>query len=167
MTLNTDAYLSQALNQLATFGDKSISSDAQFVIDGFERHRLLTKQFPQPILSSGGEIEIPGPMGIATWQPGQAKINQQGQISFYETVNGDVETLLTNIMARGGRFDASVYEGTMEKFTRGWRITSCFIQFDSPDRDWENRQQVLLLSGTLFYHYTGDRITGNVATLAG
>jgi len=167
MTLSTDAYLSQALNQLATFGDKSISSDAMFVIDGFENHRLLTKQFPQPILSAGEGIEIPGPMGTVLWQPSQAKINQQGSIQFYETVNGDVETLLTNILARGGRFDATVYEGTMEKFTRGWRITSCFINFENPDRNWEDKQQVLLLAGTLFYHYTGDRVAGNVKSLAG
>jgi hypothetical protein len=167
MTLNTDTYLGQALNQLQTFGDKSISSDATMVIDGFEQYRFLFKQFPQPTLSSAGEIEIAGPMGIATFQPQQAKINQQGQVSMYETVDGDAEKLQRAIMAAGGRFDATIYEGTLEKHTRGWRIYKCFVQLDNPDRDWENRGQVTMLSGTMFFHYTGETLPGNVATLAG
>jgi hypothetical protein len=167
MTLNTDTYLGQALNQLQTFGDKSISSDATMVIDGYEQHRILFKQFPQPTLSTAGEIEIAGPMGIATWQPQQAKINQQGQVSIYETVDGAAEKLLRAIMAQGGRFDATVYEGTLEAHTRGWRIYKAFIQIDNPDRDWENRGQVTMLSGTMFFHYTGETLPGNVATLAG
>jgi hypothetical protein len=167
MTLNTDTYLGQALNQLQTFGDKSISSDATMVIDGFEQYRFLFKQFPQPTLSSAGEIEIAGPMGIATWQPQQAKLNQQGQVSMYETVDGDAEKLAKAIMAKGGRFDATIYEGTLEAHTRGWRIYKAFIQLDNPDRDWENRGQVTMLSGTMFFHYTGETLPGNVATLAG
>ncbi|MFM0608674.1 hypothetical protein PQR05_29510 [Paraburkholderia sediminicola] len=166
MTLSTEAYLQTALAQVNSFGDKAISSDAMFVIDGYEANRLLTKQFPQPVLSSGGEIEVAGPMGIATWQPQQAKINQQGQISFYETVDGATEKLIKSIMAlQGGRFDATIYEGTLENFTRGWRISGAFIQFDNPDRDFENRGQVVMLSGTLFYHYVGDTVNGNVKAL--
>lgn len=161
MTVSTGAYLQQSFAQIKTLGDKAVSSDAMFVVDGYEQIRLLTKQFPQPTLSSGGEIAIATPMGGETWQAQQAKANQQGQISFYETVNGDVETFLTSILAAGGRFDATIYEGTMEQYKRGWKITDCFIQLDNPDRDWENRSQVVMLNGTLFFHYTGDRLVGN------
>jgi hypothetical protein len=167
MTLNTDTYLGQALNQLQTFGDKSISSDATMVIDGFEQYRFLFKQFPQPTLSSAGEIEIAGPMGTTTGQPQQAKTFQQGQVAIYETVDGDAEKLNRAILAKGGQFSASIYEGTLEKHTRGWRIFKAWFQFDNPDRDWENRGQVTMLTGTMFFHYTGETLPGNVATLAG
>lgn len=161
MTISTGAYLQQSFNQIRAFGDKAISSDAMFVVAGYENIRLLTKQFPQPTLSSAGEIAIASPMGGEMFQPQQLKANQQGQIAFYETVNGDVETFMTSLNAQGGRFDATIYEGTLESYTRAWNITDCFIQFENPDRDWENRSQVVMLTGTLFFHYTGDRLPGN------
>jgi hypothetical protein len=33
--------------------------------------------------------------------------------------------------------------------------------FDNPDRDWENRSQVTMVSGTLNFHYFGEKIPGN------
>jgi hypothetical protein len=38
----------------------------------------------------------------------------------------------------------------------------CFLQFDNPDRDWENRSAATTVSGTLFFHYFGDKIPGNI-----
>lgn len=159
---NTGAYLKQVLGTVAKMGNKAISSDAMFVVDGYEDIRLLTKQFPQPVTSTAGEIEVPGPLGTVTVQPQQLKVYQQGQIQFYETENGDVETFLESLQLNGSKFDATIYEGTMEKYTRAWRISNCFIEVENPDRDWENRSQVLMLSGTLHFHYTGDKLPGNI-----
>ena len=47
--------------------------------------------------ASGGEIEVPGPLGTAHFEPQQAKINQQGTISLIETVDGKVETMMLNM----------------------------------------------------------------------
>ncbi|ABO60613.1 hypothetical protein LA345_39000 (plasmid) [Burkholderia vietnamiensis] len=161
MTVSTGAYLQQHYNQIKSLGDKSVSSDAQFVIEGFEDLRLLTKQFPWPTLTSAGEIEIAGPLGMTQFQPQQVKIAQQGQMQFYETRRGDMQAFLEKIIASGGRFNAKVYEGTMDKYQRACNIVDCFLQLDNPDRDWENRSQVTTISGTLFFHYFGDHEAGN------
>lgn len=162
MTTSTGAFLAQSYGLVKALGDKSISSDAMFVIDGFEHLRLLAKQFPWPILSPAGEIEIVTPMGGAQWQAQQLKPNMQGQVTFYETVRGDMEAFVRSIAAQGSKFNATIYEGTMERYSRGVKIVDAFFQFDSPDRDWENRGQATTISGTLFYHYFGETIPGNI-----
>lgn len=162
MTVSTGAFLQQSYNQIKALGDKSVSSDAMFVIDGFEHLRLLTKQFPFPVLTPGGEIAIANPMGAEAWQPQQVKVNQQGSITFYETVRGDMQTFIEAIVGIGGRFNAKVYEGSTERFHRAVQIRDCFLQLDNPDRDWENRAQVTTITGTLFFHFFGESIKGNV-----
>ena len=91
----------------------------------------------------------------------QIKVAQQGQISLYETVAGSIDNMLVDLITRGGTFNAKIYEGTPQKFLRAKRIVDCFIQMDNPDRDWENRSQVLTFSGTLFFHYFGEVLAGN------
>jgi hypothetical protein len=161
MTVNTGQFLQQSYAQFKANGDKSVSSDAMFVIDGFEQLRLLCKQFPQPTLSPAGEIEIATPMGGTAVQPQQLKIAQQGQVQFYETQRGDMDAFLDSVLLTGAKFNARVYEGTLERYKRGWVIQDCFLVFDNPDRDWENRSQVTMVSGTLNFHYFGEKIAGN------
>lgn len=162
MTTSTGAFLAQSYGLVKALGDKSVSSDAMFVISGFEHLRLLAKQFPWPLLSPGGEIEFATPMGGTAGQPQQLKTFQQGQVTFYETVRGDIEAFIESVTAQGCKFSASVYEGTLEKHHRGVKIVDAWFQFDNPDRDWENRGQATTVSGTLFYHYFGEKIAGNV-----
>jgi hypothetical protein len=162
MTVSAAEFLKGSYNAQRLLGDKAIASDAIMVIDGFEQLQLLTKQFPWPELSTVGEIEVPGPLGSASWQPGQLKTAQQGAISFMETVGGQVHNFCDAVNARGGRFQATVYEGTPERFYRGCKLVDCFVQLDNPDRDMESRQQILLVTGTLFFHYFGDKIPGNI-----
>jgi hypothetical protein len=161
MTVSIGSFLQQSYAQFKATGDKSVASDAMFVINGYEGLRMLCKQFPQPILSPAGEIAIATPMGGEAFQPQQLKVNNQGQVSFYETVEGHMEAFIESIIGVGAVFNATVYEGTLEKYKRGWQIKDCFFQFDNPDRDWENRSQVTMVSGTLFFHYFGEKIPGN------
>lgn len=161
MTLSNAAYLKGFYDSTAALGAKVISSDFTFEIEGFESNYLLCKQAPWPELSPAGEIEVPTPLGGTMWQPQQLKVAQQGQISMFETVAGSVDKMLVDLIARGGTFNAKIYEGTPTKFLRAKRIVDCFIQMDIPDRDWENRSQPLMFSGTLFYHYFGELIAGN------
>ncbi len=154
--VKTGAYLKQQFNAAVALGDKVVSSDAQFVIDGYEDIALLTKQFPWPTLAPGGEIEVPIPNGAAMWQPQQLKVHQQGQMTFLETQKGHIQQFLEDIVfVNGAIFDATIYEGTREDYTRKERIARCFLQLDNPDRDWENRTQILQVTGTLFFHYFG------------
>jgi hypothetical protein len=162
MTVSTGAYLASAYAQAKALGDKSVSSDAMLVIDGYEHMRLLFKQFPWPILSPAGEIEVPGQNGSASWQKQQLKPNLQGQVTAYETEKGHLQAFIEAMNASGGGFaSATVYEGSMESYSRGVKIVDGFFQFDSPDRDWENRAQVTTVSGTMFYHFFGESIPGN------
>lgn len=162
MTVSSKEFLKGAYNATRLLGDKAITSDAVMVIDGFEQLQLLIKQFPWPELSSVGEIEVPMPMGAASWQPAQLKINQQGAISIMETVGGQVHDFSERVAASGGRFQATVYEGTPERFYRGLKLVDAFVTLDNPDRDFESRQQVLLVTGTIFFHYFGDKLPGNI-----
>jgi hypothetical protein len=155
--VNTGAYLKSLYNATVALGDKAVSSDATFEIEGYEHLSLLIKQFPWPELSPAGEIEVPMPMGAARWQPQQLKINQQGQITLMETQAGHIQAFLEDNISNGARFHAKVYEGTPDNYTRVCHIRDCFIQLDNPDRDFENRAQIMLVSGTLFFHYFGNQ----------
>lgn len=155
--VKTGAYLKTLYASTVALGDKVISSDATMEIEGHEVLYLLIKQFPWPELSPGGEIEVPGPLGMASWQPQQLKTHQQGQITFMETEAGHIDELMTSLLASGGRFNAKVYEGTPDDYKRVLQIRNCFVQLDPPDRDFENRGQILLVAGTIFYHYFGNQ----------
>lgn len=157
MTVSTQDYLSSIFKSSVAMGDKAINSDAYFEIVGHEDKSLLIKQFPWPVTSVGDAIEIALPMGMNSAQASQLKIYQQGGVSIYETVAGDAQDLFENLIAKGGKFDATVYEGTPEKYSRKCRIVSSFMVLDNPDRDWENRGQVLMISGTLHFHYFGNQ----------
>lgn len=152
------AYLRQTFETTKALGDKVVSSDAFFEIEGFEHIGLLCKQFPHPELSPGGEIEVPMPNGSAMWQPQQLKTHQQGQVTFMETQAGHIQLFMEQLnVLSGARFNAKVYEGTPDDYSRVIPIRHCFLQLDNPDRDWENRSQILQITGTLFFHYFGDK----------
>lgn len=161
MTVSNSSYLKGFYDTTRALGAKVISSDFAFEIEGFEQNWLLAKQCPWPEISPAGEIEVATPLGATMWQPQQIKVAQQGQISLYETVAGSIDNMLVELITRGGTFNAKIYEGTPQKFLRAKRIVDCFIQMDAPDRDWENRSQVLTFSGTLFYHFFGEVLAGN------
>lgn len=150
-------------NVIRAAGEKSINSDAYFEVVGFESIGMLTKQFPWPNLTTTGEIEIAGPGGSAMWEQQSLKVNKQGPVTFCETKNGAVHRFLKEVHKAGGKFPANVYEGVSpERFHRGLKMFECFLQLDDSDRDWENRSQITTISGTLFYHFYGDEIPGNI-----
>lgn len=156
MAINTGSYLKGFYDKTTSLGQKAINSDFTFEIEGFEGTYLLAKQCPWPDLTPQGEIEIATPLGATAWQPQQNKVAQQGSITLYETVAGDIEQLLVNLIKEGATFNAKIYEGTPQHYVRVKTIRDCFMQLDPVDRDWENRSQVLTFTGTLFYHYFGE-----------
>ena len=165
--LTNGAYLKKLYGDTNALGFKAIDSDFTMEIKGFENIYLLTKQFPFPVLSPAGEIEVPTVGGASVWQPQQVKQNLQNPITLQETVAGTITDLMLKLITKGGTFDAKIYHGNPEKYLRIANIDRCFMQLESPDTDFENRSQVLTITGTLFYHFFGEYEVGNVATLYG
>lgn len=161
MTISAQKFLHGVYSGTRALGDKAVSSDGSLEIEGYEGLWLLTKQFPYPVSSVGGEIEIAMPMGMNSVQPQQIKIAHQGQVMFYETTAGHISDALLNLLKTGARFNAKVYEGTPDSFIKAKRIVDCFMVIDDPDRDFENRSQALTIGGTIHYHYFGEEIVGN------
>ena len=165
MTVSTNDILRSMYNVEKAAGRPSINSDATMEIEGYPNLRVLTKQFPWPTVGPAGEIEVPGQLGTISYIPQQAKTGQQGPIAFKETQDGQVMAFMESILLVGGIFNGTVYEGTPDRFVRAYKIRDCFFVPDQPDRDFENRTQIMLLNGTLFFHFYGERIPGNITAL--
>lgn len=162
MTVSTAAYMKGFYDATKAMGDKALSSDATIEIEGYEAESLLIKQFPWPQSTIGGEIEVPTPLGGAMWQQQQQKIHQQGAVTLMETIKGHVGNMLTRMLSNGGKFNAKIYEGDSTRFYRAVRIRDAFMVLDTVDRDLENRGQILLISGTMFFHFFGETFPGNI-----
>ena len=128
----------------------------------------MLKQAPWAELSPQGEIEIPMPMGSKMWQPQQVSPAQQGQIAIFETIDQRIDNMMIDLISNSGAyrgahgtFNCWIYEGTVDKYIVRKRYLDCFCQMDPLDRDWENRSQPLMWSGTLFFHYFGEKEKGN------
>lgn len=165
MTISSNDVLRGYYNAKQAVGAPSINSDAWFEIEGHEDLALNTKQFPWPTVGTFGEIEVPSPMGGMYYEGQQLKTAQQGPITFSETVTGRVMRFMNDIVATGGKFNANVYEGTPDRFVRGYKLVGCFFVPDQTDRDWENRSQITLINGTLFFNYFGQTLAPNATTL--
>lgn len=163
MALTNASYLRGFYEASRAHGAPVINSDFTFEIEGFESSYLLTKQCPWPVMRPQGEIEVPSVLGMTMFMPQQTKVADQGPIAFHETVAGTVDKMMIDLLTSGKPFAAKIYEGTPQKFLRWKRIVDCFIVLDNPDRDWENRSQPLMFSGTLFYHYFGEMQEGGTS----
>ena len=160
MTISTGSVLQGLYGQLQVGGRKLINSDFSLEIEGYDSSWLLVKEFPWPELSTGGEIEVPGPLGLAYWEFQQAKVHQQGAITLLENEQGQVDEMLIKMLANGGRVNAKVYQGTPQNYLFYKPIYDMGIQLDNPDRDWDNRSQILTFTGTAFFHYFGEKVMG-------
>ncbi len=161
MAVDNTLHLKQFHDQTKAAGAPAISGDFALEIEGFEAYWLKIKQAPWLVTSIQGEIEVFGPNGSSRAIPQQIKTYHQGPISIYEDSAGSSESLLLNILSTGGIFNAKLYEGNPTRFVRAKRIVDCFFVMDDPDRDWENRAQTLMITGTLHCHYFGEVIPGN------
>lgn len=162
MAINSAAYHQDNFRLTLALGDKLNAGDATFSPEGFEGLYLLVKQFPHPSISSGAEIEVPQAGGGKYWDQQPIETAFQGQITFLETSAGSVKQFARDVLASGGYFNVRIYEGTPDRHLRSYKLERCFFKLDPSDRDWENRSQVLQLSGTLFGSYFGVETPGNV-----
>lgn len=165
MSVASIKMLRENYGAVRALGSKAVSSDFVFHIPDYPNSYLMIDQAPHAMLASGGEIEVPGPLGTAHFEPQQAKVNQQGSISLVETVDGKVETMLLNMLTSGQqyRFDAYIISGgNPTNYRMRWKYRDCFFVPEVVQRDWSNRQELFKVNGTLFFHYFGEVEIGNI-----
>ena len=162
MPVNTADYHQNNFRLTLALGDKLNAGDATFAPVGFDGLYLLIKQFPHPVISGGEEIEVPMAGGSVYFDQQPLKTHFQGQIVFLETTAGSVKQFARDVLSGGGFFDARIYEGTPDRHSRSYLLERCFFNIEPADRDWENRGQVLSLSGTLLGNYFGQESPGNI-----
>lgn len=153
MTVSSMAVLSRTFQNTNDIGPKAVQADATLVIDGYEDMVLLFKQFPWPVATAGAVIEYFGPLGQKMGQSSQNKTMQEGPVSIYETRANHAGEFLKRLIADGGEFNGTVYAGRPDDYTRKEDLKKCMLIIDTPDRDWENDSQVLMLSGTMTFHW--------------
>lgn len=162
MPINEATYHESNFRLTQALGDKLNAGDATFEPIGFNGLYLLVKQFPHPSISGGAEIEVPFAGGGSYFEQQPIETKFTGAIMLLETAAGTVKQFARDVIASGGYFDARIYEGTPDRNLRSYLLERCFFKLDPSDRDWENRQQVLQLSGTLYGSYFGREFPGNV-----
>lgn len=164
MSVNSGKYLEATYDSVRALGEKIVASDGMIVIKGHEEIRLLIKQFPWPVATIYGELMVPTPLGAELVQPQQRKVAQSGQMTMLETTGGHVQRFMEKVIGgpKWGYFDATVYEGTVDNFRSFHEIRDCIWIPENMDRDWENRAQIVQVSGTMHFHYFGKRVVGAV-----
>lgn len=169
MSLELSDVLLQTFQFTKSQGDKIIDADAQLVVDGLEQYRLLFKEFPMPTpLTSGEAAETYTANGQKVWQATNANTAQQGSIVMYAYADAhDINFLSIVKNTLGGKFNATVYEGTLENHLRGYYIRDAILTLETPTRSLENKTQIFTFNGQLSYHYFDEVILGNTKTLYG
>jgi len=147
-------------------GSTAVSSDFTLNIDGYENSYLLITQAPHMLLGPGEAIDVPDPGGLFHREPSQIKIAGDGQCTIKETVAGHAEDMLLDMLMSGKQFmfDCWLKDGADPNFYRyKWRYRHCFFIPEVTQRDWANRAEIFSRSGTLYFHYFGEREQGPLA----
>ena len=158
MSVSPADLLAKNYKTAQALGNKEVQCDAYFEIEGFEELKFLAKTFPRPVLASAGVIESYLTGGIKTQSPQQLQVAQTHEVSFYVTRGGQVEKALNQLNNSGGIFQATVHLGQVDSPYASYPLTNCFLAEISPlDQDVEGVSQHVMMSGTLYYHYFGER----------
>jgi len=158
MSVSPADLLAKNYKTAQALGQKEAQCDAYFEIEGYENLKFLAKTFPRPVLASAGTLESYLPNGVKVQQPQQLQVAQTHEVSFYVTRGGQVEKALNALNNSGGFFQATVHLGQVDKPYASYPLTDCFIAEISPlDQDIEGVGQHVMMSGTLYYHYFGER----------
>lgn len=156
MALSIGTYMEKIHDTIVANGDPAMSSDGKLVIDGYENFSSKLKAFPWPTISPGEAVEVPTELGGAYWVNSQSKFNQQGSITLQETVVGGMQKDMLKLISEGGYFNGWVYEGNQEHWYSRLRIKRATINLEPGERDWENRTQILTLTGQISYMFFGE-----------
>ena len=158
MSVSPADLLAKNYKTAQALGQKEAQCDAYFEIEGYENLKFLAKTFPRPVLASAGTLESYLPNGVKVQQPQQLQVAQTHEVSFYVTKGGQVEKALNALNNSGGIFQATVHLGQVDKPYASYPLTDCFIAEIPPlDQDIEGVGQHVMMSGTLYYHYFGER----------
>lgn len=143
----------------AALGAKRNAGTFTLVPDGMEAMYLAFKQFPVPFLSPSGEAaEVAVPGGGAMYVPTPPDTRFTGGITMMETSSDVVRNFVKWVIAQGGTFDGTIYDGTIDAHRGGWKIKSSFFKLDNFDADAENRTQLVTPSGTIWFSHFGESV---------
>ena len=104
-------------------------------------------------------IEVPMVGGIKGGTQQIPRFEHRGTCALAETVSGHARDLLeraqaTRTVSQRPKFSGTIYHGTPDNHTQKWRIIDAqFFGFDPVDVDVENRGQLTVYSGQIFYMY--------------
>jgi hypothetical protein len=145
-------------NSSRAMGTNAIVSDAMFEIEGFESMALRVPQFPTPVLTTSGEIEVPTPLGGGMFLPQQLKVHQQGSITLTEPVANYVSVeFLKFIVDHNQSFNAKLHEREQGQIFRTYSLYDCtFWKLNPSEFSYTDRSQVLKFSGVFRFLYFGD-----------
>lgn len=165
MARNTGGFLERKYDAMKSRGDMIVSANAMIVFKGFDGIKLLTKNFPYPVATNLGPIDVPGPNSLMFAQPSQRKIKHEGQLTMMENRLGDLKKFCEDLVSADSwsRLQGRVYEGTDDNYTD-------FIEFrdaiwtpdDGFERAWEDNTQLATISGSFVYHYFGRSTKGGL-----
>lgn len=140
-------------------GEKSINSEYVLVLDDAPDIQYLFKQFPIPVTAPEDIIEVPMQGGIKGGTQQVPRFDHRGTVAISETVGGHARALLeaaqaTRSVKERPKFNGVIYHGTPDSHAQKWRIIDAqFFGFDPIDTDVENRGQLTVYQGQIFYMY--------------
>lgn len=168
MALNGFDLLKGHHNLRHTMGLDATNSDATLAIDGFENMFIKCKAFPDPNSGIAHNVEVALPLGNKYDKAGQRVTAFNGSATFIETEDRAVQSMLDQIIANGGYFDAWLYQGSPEYYVNRKRLVKCFFVQTAPtQRDFSSNTEILLIEGDLYGNYFGEIEEGNASTLVG
>lgn len=165
MARNTGRFLERKYDSMKSRGDFIVSANAMIVFKGFEGMKFLAKNFPFPVPTNLGAIDVPGPNSLMFAQPAQRKVKHEGQITMMENRLGDLKDFCEQLVSADSwsRLQGRVYEGTDDNYT-DYSVfrDAIWTPDDGFERAWEDSTQLATISGSFVYHFFGERGKGGL-----
>lgn len=136
-------------------GSPLLACQGMFVPDGMENMRFLIKSGIRPIVSNGDPAEVQYAGGYTGIVAGIPNTKFSGSVQIIETEAGHVQNFAEWVVANGGMFDATYYDGRIDSFTRAYRLENVALRFEPSEFDTESRSQVTVITGQIDYNYFG------------
>lgn len=162
MARNSAGFLERKYDAMKARGDMIVSANAMIVFKGFEGMKFLTKNFPWPVATNLGTIEVPGPNSLKFAQPAQRLIMMTGQLTMMENRLGDLKKFCEELVSAPSwsRLQGTVYEGTDDNFTHSAEFRDAVWTPEAMERAWEDSTQLATVGGAFVYHYFGRGANG-------
>jgi hypothetical protein len=152
MSVKSTAYLKSLYGSTRTPANKTTSPEMTLEVVGVDTMIFVLKGFSIPLLSPAGVIEVPMPLGGTTFQPKNIKNHFRQLVTLVEIKGGTLEKFIKDFATKGRFFEAFIYQGTPDNFTRKDELFRCrLLQLDQNQNGGTFRHPSA--AGTLHFHY--------------